>query len=109
MSDDAQEQFHGSSPGGASPQGRSEVTFDHRVDGLHLPSLAVALLVGLTLKSLLHQAAEVGGGRLVSWPSCVGRDDRPHTQVQPGQAVVGLRVEARIGEFRDVLLISVLS
>ena len=97
VSDDPQEQFPRSSPGGASSQRRSEVAFDHRVDGLRLPSLAVALLVGLTPKSLLHQATVVCGSRLVGRPSGIGRNDRPHAQVQPGQPMVGLRVESGIG------------
>ena len=39
--------------------------------------------------------AVIGGfGR---WPAGLRRDDRPHAQVQPRDAVVGFRVVTRVG------------
>src|SRR5208283_470380 len=69
--------------------------FEHRVDGLHLPSLPI---LGLVLSEpLLHLSPPTARRQLVGRSSAVGWDDGPNA-MRPDAAMDPLRVEVRVGQ-----------
>ena len=100
MSYHPQQQFLGSSPGGCSSQGRTHIPFDHRIDSLGLPALAIEFGIRLSLETIVHIAAMPCCRRVGAGTAGVGRDDRTHAHVLPSDAMVCLRVIPRIGHDR---------
>ena len=75
----------------------AQSSFEHRVDGLHLPSLPI---LGLVLcKPLFHASPPAARRRFVGRSSALGRDDGPNA-VRPNAAMDPLGVEVRIGQQR---------
>ena len=75
----------------------AQAPFEHRVDGLHLPSLPI---LGLVLSEpLLHPSPPTARRQLVGRSSALGWDDGPNA-VRPDTAMNPLRVEVRVGQQR---------
>src|SRR5512144_234315 len=74
---------------------RAQSPLEHRVDGLHLPSLPIFGLI--PSEPLLHASPPAARRQLVSWSSPLRRDDRPNA-MRADAAMDPLGVEVRVGQ-----------
>ena len=87
-----EEQESAAAPVGAGVDDFSRETFDHRVDGFHLPTLSITTFVQMTFH-LLSIAAHGFPGRR---SAVLGGDQGLNPQFVAGQHVVGFAVEAGV-------------
>ncbi len=92
MSECFEEQESAAAPVGAGVDDFSRETFDHRVDGFHLPTLSITTFVQMTFH-LLSIAAHGFPGRR---SAVLGGDQGLNPQFVAGQHVVGFAVEAGV-------------
>lgn len=83
---------------GHRPQGASLVGFDHAVDGLHLPALAIDRLRRSRAKEFPHPAAIGICSGLGRGPAGGRRDQRRDLQLLVSETMALFGVQARIGQ-----------
>src|SRR5690348_6503569 len=98
MCDDPEDDLAALAPVRPRPQSGTEATFDHRIDCLRLPPLAVSRPE--VLPPLSHPATPLPGRWLLRRPPALRRDDRPDAVVLPDPLMDPLRVEVGIGQQR---------
>ncbi len=92
-SQDSQEDFAALGPVFARSQGCAEQAFEHTMNSLHLPSLAVSGQV----QPGFHLSSPVAAGRLFGRATNQGGDQRSHPERLTGEAMSMLAVVACVG------------